>query len=120
MSDNTDQIHFTSKLSGLFDREVDFNSTFPDHIDSLSLKHPCPLFHGRYPTQRDHQLKVINKMHASDLSSSSRLRGWGSAASRSSYACITSLVSMSLVPARQSKPIVGEVWGYFVDTNNHS
>jgi len=100
MTNITKHINFTSKLAGRFNCDMEFNSAFPDHIS-------------------DNKIDGSN-IDARDLSSSSRLRGWGSAESRKSYACLTSLVSMSMIPARQSEPIVGEEWGYFVDTYNRS
>jgi len=128
MTMNTDQINSTSTLSCSFDRDVEFTSTFPVHIakhdivkkrlDSFSVSHPYNILSGNFPTSRDPQLNAIHRAQASDLSSSYRLRGWGSDASRASYVCLTILDSMSLSPARRPEPIVGEGWGYFVDTNN--
>ena len=56
-------------------------------------------------------------------SSSSQLSGWGSAVSRKSYVCLTSLVREDSSPSNRSvspPPIGGEGWGYFVDTKDFS
>ena len=75
------------------------------------------------------------------LASSSQLSGWGSAVSRKSYACLQTLEAESQKrrpqlptvtrrhtltsqqrPNRvytQQLPIVGETWGYFVDTPDY-
>jgi len=114
MTMNNVQINSTSTLSCSFDRDVEFTSTFPDHI----AKHD--IIYGILPTSRDPQLNIIHRAQACDLSSSNQLRGWGSAESRASYACLTILDNMSLSLARRPEPIVREGWGYFVDTNNQS
>jgi hypothetical protein len=71
---------------------------------------------------------------ASSFSSSSQLSGWGSIVSRKSYACLRTLETESTSTGKQSQkrslqedgqqkrrkiqlaPIVGDSWGYFVDT----
>ena len=57
----------------------------------------------------------------STASTSSNLTGWGSAISRKSYACLSSLddtVPTQTMPrrVRSSMPSNGPTWGYFVDT----
>lgn len=51
---------------------------------------------------------------------SSRLRGWGSDESRTSYQCLTSLVTEDEISPRQVRcqSLIGEGWGYFVDTKD--
>ena len=72
-----------------------------------------------------HNVVDENSVDGSDLRSSScQLSGWGSAESRKSYSCLTSLVSDNdLLSVRRvvghSVPSVhGEGWGYFVDTKD--
>ena len=73
-----------------------------------------------------HDINEENSVDGSDQRSSSyRLSGWGSAESRKSYSCLTSLVNDNeILSARrvvgQSVPSVhGEGWGYFVDTKDN-
>jgi hypothetical protein len=62
----------------------------------------------------------------SSVSSSSQLRGWGGIVSRKSYACLRTLEAESTRRSLQQQkrrkiqqtPIVGDSWGYFVDTSD--
>ena len=49
---------------------------------------------------------------------STQLSGWGSTQSRKSYSCLSSLADVEMSERREvrSSPIVGDAWGYFVDT----
>ena len=57
---------------------------------------------------------------SSTVSTASNMVGWGSAVSRKSYACLSSLDNRAptqTLPRRvNSVPISGPSWGYFVDT----
>ena len=70
----------------------------------------------------DCNMRCNNKIKSvsSSTSATSQISGWGSAESRKSYACLKSLAddTTTAQPSRQirSDPIVGEAWGYFVDT----
>lgn len=62
-----------------------------------------------------------NKVYDCDLSSSSsQLSGWGSAESRKSCACLTSLVDEDFSPRQVvSMPQDGKEWGHFVTTKDY-
>jgi len=87
-----------------------------------------------YSDQFDHNFKfssvhfglsdIREENEDSNSIASCQLRGWGRDESRTWYSCLTSLVTEDAVAPRQiqSQPLVGEGWGYFVDTrdSNHN
>ena len=95
------------------------NSVFT--FKSSSLDHHVKLNTVHFTDVSDYVIEENTVDECNSLSSSSsQLSGWGSAESRKSYACLTSLVDEDVSPRQiVSVPTEGKGWGYFVDTKDN-